>query len=51
MRLTRLCLVLPFLVAACGQSLEPLHPVDSGVPVDRVTIRWMLYRLLIGRLR
>jgi SAM-dependent methyltransferase len=24
---------------------------DSGVPRDRVTIRWMLYRFLIGRLR
>lgn len=24
---------------------------DSGMPRDRVTIRWMLYRFLIGRLR
>ena len=34
MRLTRLSLVVPFLAAACGQSLQPLQPFDAGAVVD-----------------
>ncbi len=38
MRLVGLSLALSFLVAACGQSLQPLRPFDSGLPVDDLAI-------------
>jgi hypothetical protein len=37
MRLSRLAVVLPFLVGACGQSLTPLQPFDSGFTPDDLT--------------
>jgi hypothetical protein len=37
MRLSRLALVLPFVVAACGQSLTPLQSFDGGFTPDDLT--------------
>lgn len=34
MRLTRLGLLVPLFAAACGQSMQPFVPFDSGVPGD-----------------
>jgi len=39
MRFTRLGFLLPLLaVAACGQSLQPLNPFDSGLPADDLAV-------------
>ena len=39
MRLSRLAVVvLPFVVAACGQSMQPFTPFDSGLPGDDLSV-------------
>ncbi|MCU1280259.1 MAG: hypothetical protein JWM53_3805, partial [bacterium] len=38
MRLSRFALVVPLLAAACGQSLTPFQPIDSGLPTDDLSM-------------